>query len=471
MVLLRMKRMKRIDAMSRRPQIITDKVFDMPLPWDEEAEKGVLSCLMNQENLLDEAVANLPEEAFYGAWAKVIYSSMIKLRAAANPVDLIHLSGFLRENNLLEQAGGNGFLAELLDFVPSHSHFPYYVKILKDKLILRRVCAMAVEMAQAARGHVPDAGALLASKIEGLMSFHQSLDGGKEIVKMPTLVDAALLRYEEALRFKGRLPGISTGFAMLDQMTGGFRDGNVWCVGGAEKSGKTAFVMQMLKHMALNGTPCANFSMEVSADELTDRMFANETQMDSGNLLRGTLQMEDLRKLTEASSRIAKMPLFIRDASGIKQSTLFAEMRLLVRVHGIKVIALDYGQLVTPDTKGHTREREVSELSQAFKAFCNRHSVAGIFMTQLNQNGESRESKSPQQDADKVIYLRHIERPDWEKAKDPWEDNRFIPDRRSLQIKFQRNGPTGPIGLRFDGPTFTFTEMSHAETQDDKPPF
>lgn len=266
---------------------------------------------------------------------------------------------------------------------------------------------------------------------------------------MPQLVAEALDRYQQAMNLNGQLPGISTGFYRLDDLTGGFIPKNLWVIGGSTSDGKSAFTLQMLASSASRGEPVCLYTFEMPDDEEVDRLFAHYSSTSSQSFRRGKFTGEQFKAITRTSKALLNLPLYIRDVDGKKLSSLIADMRLMKRRHKIKVFAIDYLQLVSPDQRGHNREAEVAEISRRLKGLAKNMGVTILVLSQLNDDGRLRESRAIGMDGDVVLTISVPVRED----KEP-DDTR-----RTLYLSKNRNGERHKvIHFAFNGATFTFKE-------------
>jgi len=427
------------------------------MPRSDDAERGMLSCLMvDRPEVLEAARMTIPEECFYHVGNRLLYTEMHAANAAGVPLDPQALSQWLIDRGNIDKIGGPATIAEIYNFTPTPAHFPHFRQILLQKLKLRSIIAACTEGIQLAfETGEGDASDCLAQVSTKLIELEQ--EGAQKFRAMPALVQDALSRYEEAARSGGRLPGISTGHFQLDEQTGGMCPGDLWVIGGGTSDGKSAFAEGIIHAAVKADQPTSLHTFEMSDDKTTDRFFSIDSQVSNSAFRRGTFKQEDMRTLTRTAERLRQYPLYIRDVSGMKLSALLADMRLLKRRHGVKLFVVDYGQLVRPDKKGHTRESEVAEMSGALKGAAKSLHATIIVLSQLNDDGKLRESRAIGMDADTVLTLSVPPKPTDKAAKkdEPQKDE----SRRVLFVGKNRDGERGKtITFRFNGPTYTFTE-------------
>lgn len=424
-------------------------------PWSSDAEKGLLSCfLQNPAELLDDAVQTLPADLFHHPAHRLLYDVLLEFRREGRPIDLVTLSNYLIDKALMDRVGGPATLSDLLSFIPTPAHYDYYKGIARDKHLLRRlqhVCQEGLSLIASHDPHAPVADALneVEQAVIRVREENSATHAGRPWTQ---LLHDALDRYEEALRHPGRLPGFSTGYPLLDQRTGGFRGGHVWALGGGTSDGKSAFAQNLIVHLCRQRLPVCLYSLEMTAEENTDRLSAIHTGIPHEAFARGQWPAQARTTYTAALKQMREWPLHVRDVSGIRLSALRADMRLQTRQHGIKVFFMDYLQLVNTDQRGHTREREVAEISAAMKTDAKLLGVTVVNLSQLNERGELRESRAIGQDADIVLALKVPEVED--------ETQREAAERqRILEFQKVRGGQRGKwCAYDFDGSTFRFTE-------------
>jgi replicative DNA helicase len=257
------------------------------------------------------------------------------------------------------------------------------------------------------------------------------------------------------------------GFPSLDRQTGGMMPGEVIVIAGGISDAKSAFSENLSHAAVVRGRPTAIYTFEMSDDKLTDRFICIDAQIPNTSTKRGLLTQEESRKLAQATTRLMKYPLYIRDVSGMKLSALLGDMRTLKRRYKIEVFVIDYTQLIEPDKKGHTRESEVAEFSRKLKAASKNLGATVILLSQLNDQGKLRESRAIGADGDIVLTLSVPDKPEdeWENPEVPEKDE----TRRDLRISKNRDGIRGStIKFHFHGATFTFTEQAE-EMPESKP--
>ncbi|WP_157210989.1 replicative DNA helicase [Verrucomicrobium spinosum] len=429
------------------------------LPYSEDAEKGLLSCfLQTPDELIGDAIRTLPQEVFHQRSNRLLYGVLRDFHTAGRPIDLVSLSHHLLDSGDMDKVGGPATLADLLSFVPTPAHYEYYKGILKSKFMLRKMQQACHDGLGKIAAHDPaapvtDTLAELEQAIIRIREEGECTGAGRSWAQ---LLSDATDRYEEAIRNPGQLPGMSTGYPHLDAATGGFRKGHVWTIGGGTSDGKSAFTQNLVVHLGREKVPTCIYSLEMTDDENADRLVSIFSGIPCSDLVQGLRVPAVMKSFAAASSAMRGWPLHVRDVSGIKLSALRADMRSQVRRHGVRVFFLDYLQLVTADQRGHTREREVAEMSGAMKADAKLLGVTVINLSQLNDEGKLRESRAIGQDSDVVATLHVPERAEG-------NDKVRMEDKRLIELVKVRGGARGVwINYDFHGPTFRFIERQRA---------
>lgn len=428
-----------------------------------EAEETLLCAILNNPQHIASYTQGMAPDVFYHVANRLLYSHLVAMGAEGVGISLPSITQRLSASSDLDKVGGASHLVHLLNVgsIPSPAGIQDCRTILKTAAMAR----MAQGVLQEALARSMAEG--MANPLEWIMETAERLQGiGSEGTtakhrSMKELVMAAIERYEDAAQRNGKLAGHSTGFAVLDAMTGGFCPGHLWVVGGGSSDGKSAFVQQMMLALGVFGVPCAIYTLEMSDDENVDRFFCQHGNISSASFMRGTFTNEESRAFSNSSKTLVGLNIQIRDVSGIKKTDLIADMRLIWRIHGTKVFAIDYGQLIASEGKHFSREREVADISASLKAFAKHTKSTVIFVSQLNEEGKLRESRAIGFDADKAMRIR---------VPATSEDDETPDDsRRVLHIDKNRGGMRfKKIEYDFHGETFRFLNERLIE-QDEKP--
>jgi replicative DNA helicase len=403
--------------------------FDKLPPHSLEAEMCLLASMMLDKEMVGQVVQIVDRDSFYQTDHQIIYDVLVRLYEQNRPIDALIVREELIKRQLYEECGGREYLAAILNSVPSAAHGAHYASIVLDKA--------EKKIFDIAQKKVGDA--------------------------MSAIGDIAMQVYE-TLEDKGRR-GIDSGFFELDDMLNGLQNGEMIIVAARPSMGKTAFAMNVIEHIAAdNKLPCAVFSLEMSKQQLAQRMLCSRAKIDAQKVRRGLLQPSEYQQLAQVVNELAKAPIWVDDSPGLTILELRAKARRLKLQHDIKCVMIDYMQLM--DNPGpESRQQQISEISRGIKAVARELNVPVIALSQLNRQSEGRdghrprmsdlrESGSIEQDAD-VVALLHRE--DYYKMSEP----DFQPDNiAEVIIAKQRNGPTGTVKLTFLNKTTRFENLS-----------
>lgn len=445
----------------RHPQAgeSSSRVDRLP-PHSNEAEQGVLGCvLLSPNDNLGICVEKIKSgsEAFYDLRHRTIYELLVEMYDAKEPIDLITLPQQLKNRSQLEAVGGLAYLTSLIDSVPSAANLGYYLEIVLEKHILRRVIATCTEIVAGVYEHEGEVDTLLDTvERDVLQIVEERVDTGSKPIK--ELVHKAITTIEQLHARQGMLTGIATGFADLDKMTSGLQPGDMIVVAARPSMGKTSFAMNIVEHVALDERlPVGVFSLEMTAESLALRVLCSRARVNLRNIREGFLAERDFPKLTGAAGKLAAAPMFIDDSSGLSVLQLRARARRMHQQHGIKLFVIDYLQLLhsTSRRSADNRQQEIAEISSGIKALAKELQVPVIILSQLNRELEKDKSRKPrlsdlresgaiEQDADLVGLLYKPSSDDEDGA--PVETD-AVPV--NLLIAKQRNGPTGDVNLTF----------------------
>lgn len=425
--------------------------------------------MLQEESAIAEVVSVLGQidgEPFFSARHHTFYRHLVELWKQSRPLDGVVIKDELIRCGVFEELGGYSFLADLLASVPTALHARQYAEIVRDKYLLRQLVAATHRVMDSAFDEAEPAARILDNAAAEIFKVtEQGISSAA--VPLPELVQAFFQKLEE---LDGKpLTGLSTGFFELDDITCGFQPGELIIIAGRPSMGKTAFGLNVAEHAALQtGVPVLFFSLEMSQQQLAQRVLCSRSRVDSQKLRRGRHSREDMDRLKEAADAIEDRPLYIDDTSALTVTELRARARLLHRKRGIQAVFVDYLQLLrAPEAaRKDGRQQEVAEISRNLKALAKELSIPVVAMAQLNRGPEDRSGNRPrmsdlresgaiEQDAD-VIALLHRE--SYYKDRDATVE----PDTEAeLIIAKQRNGPVGTIKLafladytRFDNPSF-----------------
>jgi replicative DNA helicase len=443
---------------ARRVRATAPASCDRLPPHSLEAEQGVLGCcLVDPNTCIGQCVESLKDDgqaAFYDLRHQTIYETLAGMFNARTPIDLITVQQHLKDRQLLEQIGGIAYLSQVQDAVPSAANLDYYLRIVREKFMLRRLvqtCAGVVGRVNDFEGDVEQ----LLDEVEKEISHVNDSRAQSGTRKLSDLVQSGLVTIEHMFNRQGEISGLATGFTDLDQMTDGLHPGEMIIIAARPSMGKTSLAMNIAEHVALDlRLPVGVFSLEMPGESLILRMMCSVGRVNLRNIRDGFMNEADFPKLMASSARINGAPLYIDDSAGLSILQLRARARRMHAQHGIKLFVVDYLQLLNSSSrKGkENRQIEISEISGGLKALAKELRVPIIVLSQLNRELEKdksrkprlsdlRESGSIEQDADLVGMLYKPETEDDDLAA----EHDGIPV--NLLVAKQRNGPTGYIHL------------------------
>ena len=444
----------------KQPAADPGRVDRLP-PHSIEAEQGVLGCILLSPNdnmgICVEKVKS-GSEAFYDLRHRTIYDLLVEMYDAKEPIDLITLPQQLRNRSQLDGVGGLSYLTSLIDAVPSAANLGYYLEIVIEKHILRRIISTCTGIVGGVYEHEGAVDQLLDSvERDVLQIVEERVDTGSKPIK--DLVHKAITTIESLHARQGMLTGIGTGFADFDKMTSGLQPGEMVVIAARPSMGKTSLAMNMAEHVTLEERlPVGVFSLEMTAESLALRMLCSRARVNLRNIREGFLAERDFPKLTGAAGKMAAAPLFIDDTPALSVLQLRARARRMHQQHGIKLFVIDYLQLLhsTSRRAADNRQQEIAEISSGIKALAKELQVPVIVLSQLNRELEKDKSRKPrlsdlresgaiEQDADLVGLLYKPSSEDDEAAAPAETD--AVPV--NLLIAKQRNGPTGDVNLTF----------------------
>ena len=435
--------------------------FDRLPPHSIEAEMCLLASMMLEKDVIGQAVQLIDRESFYQADHQIIFDVLVKLYELNRPVDAMILSEELAKRQVLDEIGGNHYLGQILNSVPSSAHGAHYAGIVREKALLRQLIVASNDILRDSYGPHEQADVVLDKAERRIFEIAQKKVGG---TMEP--MEKVLHEVFEMIENRGQR-GLETGFHELDDMMNGLQKGEMIIVAARPSMGKTAFAMNIIEHVAADlRLPCAVFSLEMSKQQLAQRMLCSRGQIDAHKLRKGMLNSQEYTKLATVVGELAKAPVWVDDSAGLTPLELRAKARRLKLQHDIKCIMIDYMQLM--DNPGpESRQQQISEISRAVKSVARELEIPVICLSQLNRMTEGREGHRPrmsdlresgsiEQDAD-VVMLLHRE--DYYRMSDP----DFQPDNiAEVIIAKQRNGPTGTIKLTFLNRTTRFENLSTA---------
>lgn len=444
-------------------------------PQAIDLEEVVLGAMMIDKKGVDEVIDILTPEAFYKDAHKYIFEAIFKLFEKSEPVDLLTVSSQLKKDGRLEMVGGDFYLISLTQRVSSSAHIEFHARIILQKYIQRSLIKISNEIIESAYDETKDVFDLLDEAESKLYEVTQG-NVKKSTETAQSLVSQAKKKIEEISNKEG-LSGIPTGFTKLDKLTSGWQASDLIIVAARPGMGKTALTLTMARNIAVDqNIPVAFFSLEMSSVQLITRLISSETGLSSEKLRTGKLEKHEWEQLNVKVKNLEKAPLYIDDTPSLSIFDLRAKARRLSSQYGIKLIVIDYLQLMTAggSQKGGNREQEISMISRNLKALAKELDVPVIALSQLSRAVETRggskrpllsdlrESGAIEQDADIVSF---IYRPEYYKI-DEWDDEERSPTEGQAEfiIAKHRNGGLDNIRLKFIGHLGKFDNLDEFDT-------
>ena len=419
------------------------------LPHSTEAEQSVIGSMIMSRDAIIEASEIITGADFYQQQYGIVFEAMIELNDEGKAVDLVTLQERLKEKDLPPEISSMEFVRDLLSAVPTSANVKYYAEIVAEKSMLRKLIKTTEEISNACYLGKEKTQDILETTEKKIFDLVQNR-GSQEFVPIRQVVLNAIEKIEKASRNQGSVTGIPTGFIDLDYKTSGFQPSDLILVAARPSMGKTAFVLNIAQYMAFrNDVTAAIFSLEMSKEQLVNRLLALESKVDSQNIRTGNLEDEEWAKLIEGANIIGNSHLIIDDKPGISISELRSKCRKYKMEHNLWIIFIDYLQLMTGSGRSESRQQEISEISRSLKALARELNVPVVALSQLSRAVEQRpdhrpmlsdlrESGAIEQDADVVMF---IYRDDYYN-KD--SENKNIAE---IIIAKQRNGPIGTVNL------------------------
>jgi replicative DNA helicase len=430
-------------------------------PHNNEAEQAVLGAVVIDESALNKVLEILAHDGsdFYHPMHRELYKSMVALFEKNIPVDVVTLIDHFKESGALDSVGGLAYIGEIAEATPTASNVSYYAQIVKDKSTLRKLIAVSSEINTRA--------------FDGAESIDEFLDDAESIIfkvaqdktkksfySMKELAGHAFETIEKLYENKTHLTGVPSGYKDLDRLTSGFQNSDLIIIAGRPGMGKTAFALNIAENAAISSNcPTAVFSLEMSKEQLTQRMLASRARVDLQRLRNGRLRDEDWSSLTTAVGTLYDAPIYIDDTPALTALELRAKARRFKSEYGLKLIIVDYLQLMRGTARSDNREQEISYISRSLKALAKELDLPVIALSQLSRRTEQREGNRPQladlresgaieQDADVVMF---VYRESFYSDCDCPKDLCTCGKRRSASIIVakQRNGPTDDIDMTF----------------------
>jgi len=431
-------------------------------PQSIEAEQSVLGSMLIDKEVIPIVMEILKPEDFYRPDHREIYDVIIELFDRAQPIDLITVSERLKLHGKLELTGGLEYLSNIATAVPTTANVKNYSKIVEEKALLRRLIRASSDIVDLGFNATEEVTFILDKAEQGIFDILQKRSSQGFVPIKDVLVDT-FNKLEELYNNKGNITGIPTGFADLDFKTSGLHNSDLILIAARPAMGKTALALNLAQNAAVHsGVPVAVFSLEMSKDQLVNRMLSSEAMVDGSKMRSGKLEDNDWQKVAKALGPLSEAPIFIDDTPGVSITEIRAKCRRLKLEHNLGLVIIDYLQLMSGSrSKSENRQQEISEISRSLKILAKEINVPVITLSQLSRAPETRtdhrpilsdlrESGAIEQDADIVMFLY---RDDY---YNPETDKKNIAE---LILAKHRNGSTGTIELVWLGQYTKFANL------------
>ena len=419
-------------------------------PSNIEAEKAVLGALLLDWSAMSEIVSLIKSEHFYSQQNQVIFQSLLYLFAQGVTGDVLTVTNELLKRQELEKAGGAAYIASLTDTVPSAANIEYYAKIVLDRATRRSLIKISSEIKASSFDETRESRIILEEaekKIFALADCDQSI----QVHPMDEVVNQTIQIVEQRFKNREGYTGIATGFGRLDMLTSGFQDSELAIIGARPSMGKTALALSMIEYISVvNKNPCGLFSLEMSYEQIGQRLLSQISKVPGAKLRSGSMKLEDFQRLNEAAGMCYEAPLYIVDTPNMQLIDLRAMARRMKQKHDVKIIFIDYIGLISTQNPTAPIYEQVSEISKSLKSLARELNIPIVALCQVAREAEGNEpnlaqlrgSGSIEQDADIVMFIHRERKKNEEGEIEPVQDAKVI-------VAKQRNGPIGDVELRF----------------------
>lgn len=431
-------------------------------PHSMEAEQSVLGAMLLDKESVAAATEILRGEDFYSEAHKEIFEAILDVYDHGTPIDLVTTVEALRQRGSLEAVGGGAYISDLSMSVPSTANIRYYIRIVDEKATLRRLILASNEIIKEGYDASEDLDIIIDHAEKKIFDIAQRKNT-QAFEPIKTILLDTYTKIEEMTKNKGKIVGVATGFKDFDQRTSGLNASDFVLIAARPSMGKTSFAINIAQYAALHSqVPVAIFSLEMSKDQLVQRMLSSEANIELQKIRTGDLNENDWIKLVQAAGPLSSAPIYIDDTPGISAMEIRSKARRLKLEHGLGMIVIDYIQLMSGRGKTESRQQEVSEMSRSLKALARELNVPVVTLSQLSRGPEGRQDHRPmlsdlrdsgaiEQDADIVVFLYRDE------YYNPESEKKNIAE---AIIAKQRNGPTGTVELVWLG---QFTKFANYE--------
>lgn len=434
-------------------------------PQNLDAEQSVLGAMMLEREAIHKVGRFLKPEDFYLDGHRLIYEAILNLDEGGNPIDLITVTDELKQQGALERIGGATYVASLASMVPTAANVEYYAHIVEEKSLLRSMIRISTQIAEMSYEGTENPEKIL-DEAERLIFDLEGRRTTGTFSSIKEILMAALKQIEMRYQNKGKITGVPTGFTDLDRLLCGLNPSDLVIIAARPAMGKSSFATSIAHNVALKThVPVALFSLEMSKEQLVQRMLTSEAKVDQQRARSGNLEEGDLARLSQAAGRLAKAPLYIDDSAMISIRQLRSKTRRLQAEKGLGLVIIDYLQLMQGSGRSENRQQEIAEISRSLKGLARELNIPVVALAQLSRSVEQRQDKRPQlsdlresgsleQDADVVMFIYRDEyyNPETEKK-----------GRAEIIVAKQRNGPTGVVEMAFLQQYTRFMDLAREE--------
>ena len=438
-------------------------------PQNSDSEKALLGSIMLRPEVMYDILDIISDDCFYSEKHRIVFKAMAELFAKKEPVDLLTLSSILKEQKQLDIIGGNAFLTELVEAVPSSANAEHYAKIVHKKYMMRRLISAGEEISNLGYNEKEDLENALDKAEKSIFTVTSSLVS-RSFIKIKDALGEAWERLEKLHNSNGELRGVPTGFKELDDKLSGFQNSDLVIIAARPSMGKTSLALDIARKVAVvDNLPVAIFSLEMSSQQLVDRMLAADSNVDAWKLRTGKLTKdEEFNLIRESLDHLSKAPIYIDDQASNNILNMRSVARKLKRQHDLRLIIVDYLQLMAPtESRGSdSMVQQVTEISRSLKHLARELDIPVIALSQLSRAVESRggrprlsdlrDSGSIEQDADVVMFIH----------RENLEDGTGKASLSEILIEKHRNGPTGKAELNFNAQKATFQSIDKHDFSD-----
>lgn len=443
-------------------------------PQSTEAENSVLASMLLDREAADRVLTVLRPEDFYTPVHQRIFAAMRTLANIGSAIDAVTVDELMKREGTMRD-GAFEYLTKLSQDLLSTAHLEEHIALIREKSALRQLISICVDTAQTCYEGQTPSEKLIARASDEIHRISLGAARGN-VIPIADAVVESFRQMSAALNAKGGILGVPTGFPLMDRMLSGFQPTQLIVIAGRPGMGKTSFALNIVEHVSMvQGVTSLIFSMEMSAEQLATRMLCSNSQVDMQKTRTGRMEVRDIDRMAEAMKRVSHAPIFIDDSPGVSVSEMTAKARRLKHVNGsgLGLVVIDYLQLMTAsERRMENRNQEISQITRSLKIMAKELGVPVVLLSQLSRAAEKsdagkypklsdlRESGAIEQDADVVIFLQR---------EDYYPENRTEENigKATILIAKQRNGPTGPINVRWSGEFTKYMEVDDMHTEEE----